>query len=292
MENTRAVLLAAVLAALPVAAYSQGTPAPADAFLYIIWPPDGATVKGAFWCRFGLRNMGVTQAGSNAANSGHHHLLIDVNEPLDPNEPIPQDNSRPLGLQRKRRAARHGRAPAEDSQVPAADSQVPAADSRNTQAPGPDSKVLGNTGRSRNRAQRAPHRSARRRPHPLQPERGCAKDKNLNLILIGTIPAPHSKEPHVEGRPIEGTSRGVPLSLRIDRAPSRHREFRFHYVPTASASPQREYHPLASAGRFAAGASGFLVVRQERISARFELNKANFTGHPAPDISRTDLHTH
>ena len=83
MENTRAVLLAAVLTVLPVAAYSQGTPAPADAFLYIIWPPDGATVKGAFWCRFGLRNMGVTQAGSNAANSGHHHLLIDVNEPLD-----------------------------------------------------------------------------------------------------------------------------------------------------------------------------------------------------------------
>ena len=93
MENTRAVLLAAVLTVLPVAAHSQGTPAPADAFLYIIWPPDGATVKGAFWCRFGLRNMGVTQAGSNAANSGHHHLLIDVNEPLDPNEPIPQDKA-------------------------------------------------------------------------------------------------------------------------------------------------------------------------------------------------------
>ena len=35
--------------------------------------------------------MGVTQAGSNAPNSGHHHLLIDVNESLDPNEPIPQD---------------------------------------------------------------------------------------------------------------------------------------------------------------------------------------------------------
>ena len=95
MENTRAVLLAAVLTVLPVAAYSQGTPAPADAFLYIIWPPDGATVKGAFWCRFGLRNMGVTQAGSNAANSGHHHLLIDVNEPIDPNgaNPTRQDSS-------------------------------------------------------------------------------------------------------------------------------------------------------------------------------------------------------
>jgi len=93
MKNTQAILAAVVLTVLPIAAYSQRTPAPADAFLYIIWPPDGATLKGAFWCRFGLRNMGVTQAGSNAANSGHHHLLIDVNEPLDPNEPIPQDKA-------------------------------------------------------------------------------------------------------------------------------------------------------------------------------------------------------
>ena len=93
MKTTRVLLAAAVLAVLPVAAYSQGTSAPADAFLYIIWPPDGATVKGAFWCRFGLRNMGVTQAGSIASNAGHHHLLIDVNESLDPKEPIPQDKN-------------------------------------------------------------------------------------------------------------------------------------------------------------------------------------------------------
>lgn len=93
MRHARAILITAALSVLPVAAYSQGKPAPADAFLYLIWPPDGATLKGAFWCRFGLRNMGVTQAGSNAPNSGHHHLLIDVDEPLDQNEPIPQDKT-------------------------------------------------------------------------------------------------------------------------------------------------------------------------------------------------------
>ena len=93
MRGTRAILAAALLTGLPVAAQSQGTRAPADAFLYIIWPPDGATLKRAFWCRFGLRNMGVTQAGSSAPNSGHHHLLIDVNDPIDPNEPIPQDKT-------------------------------------------------------------------------------------------------------------------------------------------------------------------------------------------------------
>jgi hypothetical protein len=69
------------------------TPAPPDAYLYIIWPQQGDRVRGAFWCRFGLRNMGVTHAGDAYANSGHHHLLVDVTEPLDPNEPIPTDKN-------------------------------------------------------------------------------------------------------------------------------------------------------------------------------------------------------
>jgi hypothetical protein len=93
MDIARAGLLSAMLTLLPAAAYAQGTPAPADAYLYFVWPQDGTTIKGAFWARFGLRNMGVTQAGSNAPNAGHHHLLVDVNEPLQPNEPIPQDKA-------------------------------------------------------------------------------------------------------------------------------------------------------------------------------------------------------
>jgi len=93
VEIARLAVLSVSLALLPVAAHGQGTPAPKDALLYIIWPHDGQTVKGAFWCRFGLRNMGVTHAGDAYANSGHHHLLIDVNEPLDPKQPIQQDKS-------------------------------------------------------------------------------------------------------------------------------------------------------------------------------------------------------
>ena len=74
-------------------AYAGKTPAPKDAYLYFIWPSDGMRIKGAFWCRFGLRNMGVTHAGDTTPNSGHHHLLIDVDEPLDPDAPIPQDKT-------------------------------------------------------------------------------------------------------------------------------------------------------------------------------------------------------
>jgi hypothetical protein len=97
------ILLALAVASLcPAAALAQTAPAPKpatqqrapapDARLYIIYPWDGAQLRGEFWVRFGLRNMGVTQAGSAAPNAGHHHLLVDVDEPLDPEEPIPTDN--------------------------------------------------------------------------------------------------------------------------------------------------------------------------------------------------------
>ena len=51
---------------------------------------DGATVDPKVNIRFGLRNMNVVPAGSDRANSGHHHLLIDTElPPLD--QPIPND---------------------------------------------------------------------------------------------------------------------------------------------------------------------------------------------------------
>jgi hypothetical protein len=93
MTSTRLAVLLVVLMLPPTLASAQGNAAPKDAYLYIISPVDGETVKGRFWCRFGLRNMGVTHAGDNFPNSGHHHLLIDTSEPIDPGEPIPQDKN-------------------------------------------------------------------------------------------------------------------------------------------------------------------------------------------------------
>jgi uncharacterized protein DUF4399 len=89
----RAVLSAAALGVPPWASFGWATAAPKDALLYFIFPRDGARIKGAFWCRFGLRNMGVTHAGDNFPNSGHHHLLVDVAYLPDPNDPIPADKS-------------------------------------------------------------------------------------------------------------------------------------------------------------------------------------------------------
>jgi hypothetical protein len=86
----RALLLGG-LVLLPTAAVAQGLPTPKDASLYIISPKDGATVSAPFWCIFGLRGMGISHAGDQFPNSGHHHLLIDVDESFNPSEPIPQD---------------------------------------------------------------------------------------------------------------------------------------------------------------------------------------------------------
>ena len=63
---------------------------PAGAEVYFPDLMDGATVSPKLKLHFGLRGMGVAPAGSDLANSGHHHLLIDT--PLPPlNAPIPND---------------------------------------------------------------------------------------------------------------------------------------------------------------------------------------------------------
>lgn len=56
------------------------TPAPAGAKLYIISPADGDAVTSPVVVRFGLKGMGVAPAGTDAPKTGHHHLLIDVEE--------------------------------------------------------------------------------------------------------------------------------------------------------------------------------------------------------------------
>jgi hypothetical protein len=66
------------------------TPSPAGAGVYFVDLKDGATLPTKATIHFGLRGMGVAPAGSDRANSGHHHLLIDTDlPPLD--QPIPND---------------------------------------------------------------------------------------------------------------------------------------------------------------------------------------------------------
>ncbi len=62
---------------------------PADAKLYFIEPIDGVTVSNTFKVIFGLSGMGVAPAGTNIENTGHHHILIDVDKLPDLTRPLP-----------------------------------------------------------------------------------------------------------------------------------------------------------------------------------------------------------
>lgn len=63
--------------------------APAGARSYIISPADGEVVGTTVKVQFGLSGMGIAPAGTNLPNTGHHHLLIDVEDKVDMNKPLP-----------------------------------------------------------------------------------------------------------------------------------------------------------------------------------------------------------
>jgi hypothetical protein len=91
LSRRRLMLLAPALLVETRPALAGPTPAGKGAYLYFIAPHNHQTVPSPFRVIFGLRNMGVAPAGVRKPNTGHHHLFIDVDEPLDPNLPIPQD---------------------------------------------------------------------------------------------------------------------------------------------------------------------------------------------------------
>ena len=66
------------------------TPSPSGAAVYFIGLKDGDTMPTKSTLHFGLRGMGVAPAGSDRANSGHHHLIIDSPTPAL-NTEIPND---------------------------------------------------------------------------------------------------------------------------------------------------------------------------------------------------------
>ena len=86
--------LFAVLVAGCVAAHAQlpRSPSPEAATLYIISPTQGDVVGSPLTVRFGLSGMGVAPAGIEMEATGHHHLLIDLDELPAMGLPIPNDD--------------------------------------------------------------------------------------------------------------------------------------------------------------------------------------------------------
>jgi Domain of unknown function (DUF4399) len=77
-----------VLFALGLAACSSMAPAPAAKRVFFVEPADGATVGTKFKVKFGVAGMEVKPAGDETANSGHHHVLVNLDS-INAGETIP-----------------------------------------------------------------------------------------------------------------------------------------------------------------------------------------------------------
>lgn len=82
--------LAGLLMGVSVLA-SAATPAPKGAEVSIVSPADGATVPQTFIVKFAVQNIALAPAGDVTKNTGHHHLLIDVDDLPVAGQPIPTD---------------------------------------------------------------------------------------------------------------------------------------------------------------------------------------------------------
>ncbi len=63
---------------------------PAGAEVSIVSPKDGEVVSSPVKVVFGVKGMTVVKAGTEQANSGHHHLIIDAELPAA-DQPIGKD---------------------------------------------------------------------------------------------------------------------------------------------------------------------------------------------------------
>ena len=85
----RTFIVAALILASAASFAQERTPSPAGAEVYIISPKDGAKIKGPVVVLFGLKGMGIAPAGVKYDNTGHHHLLVDMDVPSDLSVPMP-----------------------------------------------------------------------------------------------------------------------------------------------------------------------------------------------------------
>jgi hypothetical protein len=84
-------MLALALGLPALAADLPRTAAPSGAKVYFISPAKGQVIRGDVTVRFGLVGMGVAPAGTVAAGSGHHHLIVDAPLPAM-DQPLPKDD--------------------------------------------------------------------------------------------------------------------------------------------------------------------------------------------------------
>ena len=69
------------------------SPSPEGATVSFANIEDGAVVPTTFLVQFSVSGMGIAPAGTDIENTGHHHLLIDVEELPNANLPLPANEN-------------------------------------------------------------------------------------------------------------------------------------------------------------------------------------------------------
>ena len=87
-STRRLGMIAAVAAAALLASGCASTSSAPSQSVRILSPADGATVGTTFMVKFGATGLKVEPAGDIVANSGHHHLLINLDS-ITAGESIP-----------------------------------------------------------------------------------------------------------------------------------------------------------------------------------------------------------
>lgn len=91
MKQLSILLAIAVFMCTPAMAQTAelSTDVAADAQVWIESPGDGQVVSSPVAIVFGSKNVSISPAGIEQSNSGHHHLMIDMDELPGMNMPLP-----------------------------------------------------------------------------------------------------------------------------------------------------------------------------------------------------------
>lgn len=89
MKKTK-VLITFLFMAFAQGALAESTlsSSPSDAKVSIVSPADNAEVPANFTVKFALSGMEIAPAGTQKANTGHHHLLVDLDVMPDMSKPL------------------------------------------------------------------------------------------------------------------------------------------------------------------------------------------------------------
>ena len=93
MTKKLATGMSALLLAVGVQLAQAHSP-PGEARVFIIEPSDDAVVTSPVLVKMGIDGFGITPAGTKGKRrhtAGHHHVLIDLEQLPDMDEPIPPD---------------------------------------------------------------------------------------------------------------------------------------------------------------------------------------------------------